>query len=995
MLRPTLLFCTLSLAVQIELTAQQPQLLADLDPRSRVGYPGHSSPLLLQRVGDKLFFTASRGDWRRYAYCLPAGGIPLRLSPDQADDTLSLVPADQGVVFGSGRSVYFSDGTPQGTHELARTQLLNWNIEDLWVSGRRVIALLFNAQQKQTRLMLCELDKPGQADTLVGLELTGRDYCFMHGGKLFFSAKGVNGVELWVSDGTPAGTLPVEDIQPGPGDSGPQMFFPFDATSVAFFCNPVAAQGPALWRSDGTRPGTHQISPLPAKLSPRFNQVISGPRSARIGAFTYFQIIDPNDRVLLMRSDGTAAGTSVVIELEYTYPHIRALASSLYFASTPLNDPAPWQSFLLRLDPATNKLTKLVPAPWEPRSWIADGGRIYFKGYDVNLRTGALWVSDGTTAGTRQVADLGSPPGYALPDMCFDAQGRLYFTSGDRDHGNELWVWEEGSSPRLAHDIGDVTRGGKGNGDPRALQSVAGRLDATIRSFLGSPYRQRFVCDGNPEDLHWVPGKNEVLDRVEVRGEIFALERHPGTLVAQLSRLRPSDLARFVLAEDVGPAIATQGGTCLFSSVDTRINELVLWAHDGETRRRIQGFGPNSSGARIESFVATDLGQWLVLNEPGPGRSLWFCDGLSVSKLDPLAATTPFFQPGRPVVLDGQILFAGRDAQGRERTFISDGSSQGTTILRGLGGSTPVLSGGAVVHAGIAWFAAKDPGYPDALWRTDGSNQGTFAVARFIAQPNGHPDHLRHFCMHEGELFFFADDGIHGLELWRSDGSSSNTRLVSDHYPGSQGLSVDVPARGLLSLGTELFLAADDGTHGAELWRLGSGSLRLVADLAPGSNSSSPAELTAYRGDLYFVATTPAEGREVFVLRRPGPSAEAWGQGCAPPGHALPRLRAGTPRIGGQVQLRARGLLASSLLLIGTTSELPIALGSGCQLYLDLNRPHAVMGVTAGGGRWQQSFNIPNDPSLRGLSLGVQLGTGPSTQQPLQMSLSEGLALHL
>ena len=74
------------------------------------------------------------------------------------------------------------------------------------------------------------------------------------GGALYFTAsEATNGTELWKSDGTEAGTVPVKDICPGTGNSSPYYLANVNGT-LYFRAN--EGKGQELWKSDGREAGT-------------------------------------------------------------------------------------------------------------------------------------------------------------------------------------------------------------------------------------------------------------------------------------------------------------------------------------------------------------------------------------------------------------------------------------------------------------------------------------------------------------------------------------------------------------------------------------------------------------------------------------------------------------------------------------------------------------------------------------------------------------------
>lgn len=77
-------------------------------------------------------------------------------------------------------------------------------------------------------------------------------------------ATGTSGIELYATNGTPAGTGIVRDINPGPADGVGEVSYLYTWGDKVWFAGNTATAGWELWRSDGTENGTvlvHDILP--------------------------------------------------------------------------------------------------------------------------------------------------------------------------------------------------------------------------------------------------------------------------------------------------------------------------------------------------------------------------------------------------------------------------------------------------------------------------------------------------------------------------------------------------------------------------------------------------------------------------------------------------------------------------------------------------------------------------------------------------------------
>ncbi len=124
-------------------------------------------------------------------------------------------------------------------------------------------------------------------------------------GMLFFRAyDGTNGMELWKSDGTAAGTVLFKDINPG-SDSVPSGLT--ESGGELFFSANGGTSGHELWKSDGTAAGTVLVKDINPGSSDSYPSGL-----LESGGQLFFRAIDATHGFGVWKSDGTAAGTVLV-----------------------------------------------------------------------------------------------------------------------------------------------------------------------------------------------------------------------------------------------------------------------------------------------------------------------------------------------------------------------------------------------------------------------------------------------------------------------------------------------------------------------------------------------------------------------------------------------------------------------------------------------------------------------------------------------------------
>jgi ELWxxDGT repeat protein len=682
------------------------------------------------------------------------------------------------------------------------------------------------------------------------------------GGKLYFAAdaSGTGGTELWVSDGTTAGTQLVTQINPGPTNSGVRYITPDPTGTRILFRASDGVTGQELWSSDGTAAGTSLVADIwPGSGSSNLSQLV------HFGGKVYFTAKDGTHGYELWVTDGTTAGTSLVLDLDGTSAHSspqladRAImGGELYFAA----GSQALSSELWKTDGTTAgtvPVADIDPAGAAvPADMVALGGRVYFTA-NVEATLGReLWSTDGTAAGTKLVYDFDPGPSDGCDKFNTNLiahNSELLLAANDGAHGYELWK-TNGLVTSLVQDI----RPGADGSNPNWFTSLS-PTQVMFGAFEPNAGTELHVTDGTSagtsqlfEIANQPTNSSDPAQMHAVGGDYFLFVADDGLLGRELYRW--DRIAGVTMLADIRPGSASSspsgfyttmiaGSWLTFFQANDGVHDQEVWVTDGTAAgtHMLVDLNPNGAGCNL---TATFQGKDLNI----------------------------VYQPVHDLV-----YFAGTDGVTGVELWATNGTAAGTFLVADIytGTSSPGQPNGSgpsylTVYGDLVVFAATEHEFGTELYASDGTAAGTAMVYDlYTGSPSSKPTS---FTVFDGRVAFFADSQATGRELFVTDGTTAGTTLVRDMSPGGVGSDPENGGESnpMVAFQGYLYFSADWNNSGVELARtdLTWSGTTLVDDLRPGFNSSWPRDLTVAGDGYLYLSAYLAGGFGQQILRTDG-----------------------------------------------------------------------------------------------------------------------------
>ena len=717
----------------------------------------------------------------------------------------------------------------------------------------------------------------------------------------FVANDGINGSELWRTDGTELGTTIFKEFIAGE-ESGIVALTPFVSNNLLYFFA-VDGTNYFLWKTDGTESGTEKVKQFASIQA--FHETINneliftaesglwktdGTESGTIKLTDYSifgttRFVKSGNEIFfsgeattsvgqeLYKTDGTTV--SLVKDIypnsnKDSYPNNFAVLNDVvYFSATNGTN-----GFELWKTDGTESGTEMVKDinVGSGNTFSTDTPIVVFNNELFFMNGTKLWKSDGTDAGTVEVKEVEN---YAKGIFIFNSKLHVF------NYGNTFWSSDGTTSgtTKIETPVTEFWHNGQ--------YAIAGNK----LYFQGSDSNgyEFWVSDGTAEgtmlvkDIHPEFDDNNIEDIIGFNGNAIFTASDKNWFGKELWISDGTEAGTTILKDinkegnnSSNPQNHFQYGDKILFSADNGENGIELWMIDSGVASLLKDINVGPSYSNPSNFILFNNEVYFSALTKEKGKELWKTDGTEAGTViikDINAEENDGLSISNFAVLNNKLFFFANDGTNGMELWESDGTETGTKLVKDINGisANSISNSELIVFNDELYFTANDGTNGSELYKSDGTETGTALVKDINTSGGSSPKHLN-VHPYLNKLYFSAYNGSE-TNLWESDGTGNNTFKQAVKNPSNFKLSGtrDIGDRSGPNIiyNTELYFSGESTSNfskkGTELWAVTfSGTIQTVFDINPDSGSSYPSTLTDVNGKLYFIANDGINGNELW-----------------------------------------------------------------------------------------------------------------------------------
>lgn len=493
-----------------------------------------------------------------------------------------------------------------------------------------------------------------------------------------------------------------------------------------------------------------------------------------------------------------------------------------------------------------------------------------------------LWKSDGTEQGTTLFKDIAIGAASSNPGKPIVLDNNFYFLCTTPENGTELW--KSDGTPEGTTLFKEFLPGESGlYSYPPELQGIAVQGQYFIFMAQYSGYLALWKSDGTQEGTTELKILNQQTDNISSFTDFLLFNNAPyfvATAFGSTTQIWTTDGTSEGTVMAINSSSANAGTITKFSANENYLifsgqegSNLKPWVSDGTQNgtHLLKDINLYSSPVQYLDFVpAGNITYFPAGFQSANGIELWSTDGTEANTkmIKDLSHSNSGILDGRgylsSVALNNKLIFVGNDGSTGNEPFITDGTEEGTHIIKDIyTGNYSHSCGFTNEQTGPIFTKAGNKVYFNGLYSeigreiyvTDGTEEGTQPVKDIAPGNSSGVSGYTYFMVYNDIFYFKANDNIHGEELWRTDGTEEGTWMVKDIYPGAQSGVITSNCtynsiKNYAVLNGFLYFVAEDST-GKGIWKTDgteTGTVKVISSM----NNALPLIIEANNNKIFI-----------------------------------------------------------------------------------------------------------------------------------------------